>query len=47
MKNIDFDEDILMVQLLQLVAQHYSEYNKYVIDKLVKAQNINVSRLSP
>ncbi|XP_072400960.1 uncharacterized protein [Diabrotica undecimpunctata] len=46
-KNIDFDEDMLKVELLQLVAPRKAEYNKYVIDELAKAQNKTVLRLPP
>ncbi|XP_072387297.1 uncharacterized protein [Diabrotica undecimpunctata] len=46
-KNIDFDEDMLKVELLQLVAPRKAEYNKYVIDELAKAQNKTVLRLLP
>ncbi|XP_072377702.1 uncharacterized protein [Diabrotica undecimpunctata] len=46
-KTIDFDEDMLKVELLQLVAPRKAEYNKYVIDDLAKAQNKTVLRLPP
>ncbi|XP_072380521.1 uncharacterized protein [Diabrotica undecimpunctata] len=46
-KNIDFDEDMLKVELLQLVAPRKAEYNKYIIDELAKAQNKTVLRLPP
>lgn len=46
-KNIHFDDEMLKVKLLQLVAPHKTEYDKYVVDQLAKVHNKTVLRLPP
>ncbi|VEN36202.1 unnamed protein product, partial [Callosobruchus maculatus] len=47
-KNISFDESLLEVELLQIVNEHRSEYNKYTgIDEMAKEQNKIVLRRPP
>lgn len=46
-KNIEFDDTFLKLELLQLVNQHKSAYDKYVVDETAKADNKTVLRLPP
>ena len=46
-KNIKFEDGMLKAELLQLVKQNKSNYDKYIVDELAKAQNKNVLRLPP
>lgn len=46
-KGIDFDESLLKVQLLALVKQHKSKYEKFIIDEMAKIQNKLILRLPP
>lgn len=46
-KNIPFEDSLLKTELLQIVKQHKSNYNKYVIDELAYEKGIIVLRLPP
>lgn len=46
-KHINFEEDLLKVELLLIVNENKGKYNKYVVDEMAKAQNKTVLRLPP
>lgn len=46
-KNIPFEESLLKVQLLEIVKQHKSKFNKYIVDEMAKSHNKLVLRLPP
>lgn len=46
-KNIDFEDDMLKAELLQLVNRNKNKYDKYAVDEMAKDQNKTVLRLPP
>lgn len=46
-KNINFDENLLKVELLAIVKQNKEKYTRYIIDEMAKSQNKTVLRLPP
>ncbi|XP_050302793.1 uncharacterized protein LOC126740708 [Anthonomus grandis grandis] len=47
LKKLEFDETMLKYQILDIVKQRKSQYNKYIVDEIAKTQNKTVLRSPP
>lgn len=46
-KSIPFEDDMVKAELLRIVNQHKSEYNKYIVDEIATTYKRTVLRLPP
>lgn len=46
-KNLDFEENMLKVNLLEIVGREKHKYQKYIVDEMAAAKGVTVLRLPP